>query len=256
MSNYFNSDYYYKPEQDEVIKKFWQTKTDAEIGKLIGKTKHGIKERRRKLGLINFRQPKKWTEKDISFLKENYLTKTDAEVAIELGKPNRYRVREKRLELGLKVGRGVRKDVKTKKEKYIDNYGEKNIEEALKKDNYKDALEILECKKMTFYRIKKEFTKTKEYRKYEADEIDFVVRNYKLRANHTDELVDNTWIARKLNLTMNELKSLVTNNRSKIMEHERQKEEHEEELISQERLCPRHHVYTFNGVCINCEAEK
>lgn len=71
---------------DAYLKRHWQEMSDEEIGENLGKYKDTIKKHRCKLGLLKKHGVGvKWTEEEISILRENYPYMSSKEVAALLG---------------------------------------------------------------------------------------------------------------------------------------------------------------------------
>lgn len=256
------SNFYYTSEQDEIIKSNWETKTDAQLGKMIGKTRHGIKGRRTALGLTKRKQIN-WTDSEEKYLRDNYLNKTDSELAKELNRTSVDAVKAKRMQLGLKVGRNSKKSsckhriAIPDKERFLQKYGKTKIEIALQKDT-KRAMKLLKCSKSTITRINRAFGVVKRDTVTYDEKVDFIIKNYK-RTEKGGKKTSNRWIAKKLNLTPEQVSGIAQTNKHKIIAYNQQKEREEgrenERMLSAENVCPLHHCYTVAGICFNCEVE-
>ena len=81
-------------------------KTDAELGKALGRTPIAINDYRVKYKL--YKDVKTiWTKEEIQYVKDNYLRKTDAEIGNDLGKKLRA-VKTLRNKLGLSKAQNIK----------------------------------------------------------------------------------------------------------------------------------------------------
>lgn len=118
--------------EDETIRKYWKTKSDAEIGIMLDRTEQSIQYRRYKILKLS-RSPEEWTKKEDEFLKENYLIKTDFDLSEMLGRTTKG-VQARRSNLGLVKGNEYRRRKRWDREEFKRDFLKaKSREELIRK---------------------------------------------------------------------------------------------------------------------------
>lgn len=109
----------YTEQEMDYIKQHYQTQTDAEIGKALGRSHLSIKNRR-KLSKLHRKRPGEWPQEQLQYLAEHYPSTATKELAKTLGRTINQ-VNNKAAHMGIK-----------KTEKYIQDCLKKCVEAGKK----------------------------------------------------------------------------------------------------------------------------
>lgn len=86
---------------DAIIKQHCDDKTDAEIAKILGRTRQAVASRRYAIGIVKM---PKWTDEEVQILRDNYLTCSDEELTKMLPGRTEVMVGHKRRKCGFLRG--------------------------------------------------------------------------------------------------------------------------------------------------------